>query len=130
MNVYIYQADLICEDCGRQVIKMLTVRERDEQGRFKPIEYDWPDNGNSDAWPDGPHSDGGGESDCPQHCGMGADCLNALTLRDGSKVGCFLENPLTACGYEYVREAVYDSQLPYPDENKMEIPMLWDKYYN
>lgn len=37
----------------------------------------------------GPYADGGGEADCPQHCGA---------------CGVFLENPLTTDGYRYVRE--------------------------
>lgn len=49
------------------------------------------------------------ESDSPQHCGSHEDCENADSLEDGFKFGCFLQNPLTSAGYDYVREAVRDS---------------------
>jgi hypothetical protein len=48
----------------------------------------------SDDYPKGPYRDGGGESDCPQHC----DHCNT-----------FLENPLTEEGEEYVRQAVAEN---------------------
>jgi hypothetical protein len=55
---------------------------------------------------EGPYADGGGEADCPQHCG---GC------------GMFLENPLTQDGYDYVREAIADSPS--------EITQLWADFY-
>lgn len=70
MKVYIYQDELICESCANIII--------DEQ-----IELGT----DSKSLPQGPYSDGGGESDRPQHCGQ---CR------------IFLENPLTEEGYKYV----------------------------
>lgn len=46
------------------------------------------------------------ESDCPQHCGSGPDCISAEELPDGSKVGYFFGNALTTDGEEYVKEAI------------------------
>jgi hypothetical protein len=78
MNVYAYQAALLCEDCGKAAIENL-------KGHAALPSYE------SDEWPQGPYADGGGEADNPQHC----DHCNI-----------FLENPLTSDGETYVREAV------------------------
>jgi hypothetical protein len=83
MKAYIYQADIYCEDCG-QAIKT----ELDKAGKT-PADPDDEYTFDSDEYPKGPYSDGGGEADSPQHC---ADCHT------------FLENPLTSDGREYVRE--------------------------
>ena len=100
MNAYIYQAALFCEDCGHAIRKQIR-----KEGKA-PAEpgYD------SDEYPKGPYQDGGGESDCPQHCGAGADCLNAMEL-GGFKVGAWLENPLTADGVAYVRQIIEEGGL-------------------
>ncbi len=82
MEVYIYQADLYCEDCGNKLRAKLNAGIP----RTK-------DTGDSDDFPQGPYPNGGGESDVAQHCG---DC------------GCFLENPLTADGVAYVEDAIVD----------------------
>ena len=81
-RAYVYRAALLCESCGDHVRatkpRPAHVNEADEPS------YD------SDDWPKGPYENGGGEADSPQHC----DCC-----------GLFLENPLTADGEAYVREA-------------------------
>lgn len=73
MRAYVYQAELLCEDCAVVVAEALHVSD---------------DNGDSNNYPQGPHPDGGGEADSPCHC---AQC------------GVFLENPLTDEGDTYVR---------------------------
>jgi hypothetical protein len=78
MDVYVYQAALVCDDCG-EAAKEACDANGDEN------------TGDSDDYPQGPVADGGGEADCPQHC---------------DHCGVFLENPLTSDGMEYVREAV------------------------
>ena len=90
MNVYVYQADLWCEDCA---IDVMTDIRRDHPEK-EPEDPDDDVMFDSDDWPKGPYADGGGESDYPSHC---AEC------------GCFLENPLTDDGYAYVRQAVADA---------------------
>jgi hypothetical protein len=85
MKAYIYQAALLCEDCADIVQEV-----RKGKGGFD----DYPEN--SDIWPQGPYSDGGGESDCPEHC---------------DHCGLFLENPLTSDGEAYVKEFVASHQL-------------------
>ena len=57
-DAYMYNADLICEDCGNKIV---------EQLEKKGIE----NTGDSNDFPQGPYSDGGGESDVPQHCKVG-----------------------------------------------------------
>src|SRR5688572_15247517 len=93
MNAYIYCADIYCEDCGRKIAS-----------NIGSVQYDLRQD--SDYYPQGPYPDGGGEADCPQHCGCGADCVNAIELKDGWKIGAWLENPLTQYGVEYVREQI------------------------
>ena len=80
MDAYVYQADLICEDCALAEIEWL---------KADGIS----DSGDSETWPQGPYSDGGGKSDSPQHCDI---------------CGIFLENPLTREGENYVRAAIAD----------------------
>jgi len=74
----------------------------------------------SDEFPKGPYPDGGGEADCPQHCGAGAQCVNAIEFDDGHKVGAWLENELTTDGVEYVREAIREGG---------EVAEMWADYY-
>jgi hypothetical protein len=74
MDAYIFQADIYCEPCARELMGFYSARRGQED---------------SDDYPQGPYSDGGGEADCPNHCGS---------------CGTFLENPLTGEGYDYVQE--------------------------
>lgn len=84
MYVYVYNADIYCEKCGRQHV--IACGEADAKlGRLSA------DASDSNSYPQGPYPDGGGEADCPQHC---ADC------------NVFLENPLTPEGQTYVAECV------------------------
>jgi hypothetical protein len=78
MDAYIYNADIYCDDCTHDIMA----------GIMRGT-----DTGDSSDYPQGPFDNGGGEADCPQHCGA---------------CGVFLENPLTADGYDYVREALAD----------------------
>jgi hypothetical protein len=82
MQAYVFDAALLCEECGTEAIQDLT------EDRSVPPERP-VDKQDSDEWPQGPFGEGGGEADCPQHC---ASC------------GVFLENPLTDKGHDYVRE--------------------------
>jgi hypothetical protein len=99
MNVYIYAADIYCEECGAAIRDQIT-----GEGHA-PADIDDETSYDSDEFPKGPYKDGGGKADCPQHCGCGAECVNAMTLDDDTKVGAWLENPLTTTGAEYVRDA-------------------------
>lgn len=82
MDVYIFQADIYCESCGKGL--MMEIPKPAHAARDDESTYD------SDEWPKGPYGDGGGEADCPQHCGM---------------CGLFLDNSLTEDGSTYVKQA-------------------------
>src|SRR5208283_3285117 len=47
-----------------------------------------------------------GEADCPQHCGAGEDCLEAIELPSGRKIGALLSTDLTSDGVRYTQEAI------------------------
>jgi hypothetical protein len=83
MQVYIYQADIYCEDCGRKIRKRIKAEGNAPADPRDETTYD------SDEYPKGPTADGGGESDKPEHCGA---------------CHCSLENSLTTDGVEYVLE--------------------------
>lgn len=100
MNTYIYAADTYCEGCARIIKRTLAAKGLAPENTHDESSFD------SDDYPKGPYSDGGGESDSPQHCASREDCVNALDLGDDWKVGCWLENPLTQHGVEYVREEI------------------------
>lgn len=77
MKAYAFNAALQCQACGEKSVA---------QCKAEGIE----DNGDSNQFPQGPYSNGGGEADCPQSCDI---CFT------------FLENPLTDDGLKYVVEA-------------------------
>lgn len=89
MDAYIFQAALYCPDCTRQIKRELKKEGKDPRDFEDEHTYD------SDEYPKGPFSEGGGEADSPQHC-------------DACHV--FLENPLTGDGEDYVREAVNEDR--------------------
>lgn len=145
MNAYIYAADLYCEDCGKAIRERLnslcpicgeiiTIIGRTADDRlmgscgdaFQKEKWEYPKDPDdessydSDEYPKGPYPDGGGESDSPWHCGAGSDCLNAIELSDGTKVGAWLENELTTDGVDYVREAI---------QGGGEVAGMWADFY-
>lgn len=88
MKAFIYQAALLCEACAKKTSDKLTP------------------SADSDQYPQGPYSYGGGEADTPQHC---------------DQCGVFLENQLTDDGVEYVREKA----APYISGDDPSNPMPW-----
>lgn len=96
-DAYAFQADLLCEDCGRAARDALQKRGVS-------------DDGDSGTFPQGPYGDGGGESDSANFCGSGRDCESAVKVAD-HKVGCPLGNPLTEYGAESVRESVAENMF-------------------
>lgn len=110
MNVYIYAADIYCEDCGKAIQNRISHENPRPASEWRPaMEY-----------PQGPYPDGGGESDSPQHCAEGANCPNAIELDDGCKVGAWLENELTEEGIKYIRRT----------KGTGKIAALWIKWYS
>lgn len=154
---FIYAADLWCEDCGLSICKRLLTEGNgpqtecgcgwkgkptvlvEEESTLVVIAVDCPECHNtielhpsdydSDDFPKGEIVDG--EADSPQHCGAGADCINAEvvgTLPDGSpwKIGEWLENDLTSDGIKYLRESIMEeagSEEPNP------VTKLWAEWY-
>jgi hypothetical protein len=114
--VYMYNADLWCSECGRAIKKRIRAEGHAPKTPSDESSFD------SDEYPKGPFSDGGGEADSPQHCGAGEDCLEPYVLKDGSKVGKFLGNDLTAEGEEYVKGL--------HATNPTEITEFWMQVYN
>lgn len=111
MKCYIYAADCYCEACGERLKETLP----------KPTNPDDETTFDSDVYPKGPFDDAGGESDTPQHCGSGQDCLSPTTI-GGEKYGCFLENDLTDAGQKYVEEMHKDRPTA--------VTRFWIDYYN
>jgi hypothetical protein len=102
MDAYIFDAELLCSDCAESVMARLP----------KPV--GWPDEYqyDSDDYPKGPYSDGGGEADCPNHCGI---------------CGLFLENPLTDDGAEYVKAAI--AEFDSTGRGTPEVIAEWREFY-
>jgi len=100
-DVYIYQADLWCGRCGRQLRRDLEAKGQAPDHPDDETSYD------SDEFPKGPHQPDA--SDTPDHCAAGPDCLAADVVVEPSgerRVGHFLKNPLTGEGEAYVQRAV------------------------
>lgn len=98
---YIYCADVYCEKCGEDICKrhLACIDEDQAKDYHDETLYD------SDEFPKGPYDNDSEETDCPQHCGSHADCLDP-TIIDGEKYGQFLPQSLTTDGENYVREAI------------------------
>lgn len=114
MKAYVYAADIYCEDCGEAIRERITREGLAPKNPGDEWSYD------SDEYPKGPYCDGGGESDCPQHCGAGPDCFNAIELSDGTKIGAWLENKLTTDGVDYVNEEIQEGG---------EVAEIWAEFY-
>ena len=102
MDVYLYNAALWCGPC---IIKALVAQRKAAPGAIdmlpaQALEQIVSANGytsesdyDSDDLPKGPHAEGGGEADAPQHC---------------DECGQFLGNPLTVDGLIYVENMIRD----------------------
>ena len=91
-EAYVYQAALLCKDCGRALAEELRGAETE-------------DDGDSGSFPQGPYPDGGGEADSAHFCDSGRGCLGAVEVA-GHRVGCPLGNPLTSEGADAVVQSV------------------------
>lgn len=112
---YIYQADVWCDACGRAICRRLKAAGKAPADPSDEWSYD------SDDYPKITGDDE--EADSPQHCAAGEDCLNAIKLPNGSKVG-FLFGELTCDGVAYVKEAVAEAA-----ERLLEVPTLWQHHF-
>lgn len=82
MLTYMFQASMLCEDCGKAKREELTAEGK------APADVDNESTYDSDDFPKGPYGINGNEADSPYHC-------------DGCSL--FLENDLTPEGLECVR---------------------------
>ncbi len=99
----IYAADIYCNSCGNDIRKSIT------DSGLAPDDPDNESTYDSDEYPKFVGSLD--ETDSPQHCGSGEDCLEAETLSDGSKVGRLIGTNLTEAGVEYTREQIASGGL-------------------
>lgn len=109
MDVYIYQADLLCEGCGQVQRDLIDREKRGPEDPDDETTYD------SDEYPKGPYPDGGGESDTPNHCGACA---------------AFLENPLTLDGEAYVRERLLSHYRDGTRRGDPKVAAEWAEFYD
>lgn len=140
----IYCADIYCDDCIDDIKRRIAIEVFEgkiiggiadlivineytsyddvvnQLDRLDERDYD------SDEYPK--WCDEEGESDCPQHCGSGQDCLNPYVHTDGEKYGYFFGNPLTSHGDEYVKETVRDDRLAGHTDSV--ACMLWACFYD
>lgn len=74
------------------------------------LDWEFSDENNYDSenYPKSGNDDD--ESDSPQHCGAGEDCLEAEELSDGSKIGCLIGTNLTDEGVETVKRMVAEDK--------------------
>lgn len=104
--MYIYQADVYCDDCGEKIRANLdSIRAMQHDRAF---DKDDSSSYDSDDYPKGPFNDSD-EADSPQHCGA---------------CHVFLENSLTSDGYDYV----VDQALR--DDGNSEVLDEWLRFYN
>lgn len=113
MNGYMYQADLWCEACG------LAIRAQCHKYGNAPADPDDEHSYDSDEYPKS--VDVSGEADSPQHCGAGAECVNALELDSGRKIGVWLGNTLTGEGIRHVKELI--------DDRSSDVTEYWQQVY-
>lgn len=99
MDIYIYQGHYLCAAGGKNTRAMLHTTA--------PTNPDDEHSFDSDDYPKGPYSNGGGKADFPKHC---------------DSCGRFLENPLTPFGVKYVKEAHSDNPTAITEE--------WVKFYD
>jgi hypothetical protein len=91
---YIYAAELWCNSCGR------AIRSKGHAPADPHDEYSY----DSDEYPK--FVADAAEADCPQHCGAAEECIEAIELPSGRKVGALLSTELTRDGVLYVEEAI------------------------
>lgn len=99
----IYAADLWCNSCGRAIRKQLR-----REGKA-PLPDDPSDECSYDSNEFPKFAADSGEADCPQHCGAGEECLEAIELSSSRKIGTLLSTELTGEGVRYVEEAIAEN---------------------
>lgn len=106
MDAFIFNAALYCENCGNEIRARITAANN------APADPDDEESYDSGDFPKGPYTDGGGESDAPEHC-------------DSCKV--FLENPLTRDGVSYVQGKIKEHFTS--GRGSAEVLKVWAEFY-
>ena len=122
-DVYMFQGALLCEDCGRDVQDNLRKKGK------APEDEDDEESFDSDDFPKGPFGDGGGEADSIHHCDSNGECLNAIKLPCGSKIGAWLGNDLTSEGDRWLAESIRESIFK-DDAHGRQVNRLWRLKYS
>jgi hypothetical protein len=121
--MYAYQAELYCDACGERLERELAAAGV-------------TDSGDSDEYPQGAPA---GETDAPNHCASGAECLEAVELEayglepgaelhgaETRRIGALLDETLTPDGREYVLELL---AWPQPTPYQRALHRLWRETY-
>lgn len=116
---YIYCADIYCDDCGEAIRERLTAEGKAPADPADEWSYD------SDYFPKVAGDDE--ESDTPEHCAYGENCLNAVEI-EGGKVG-LLFGELTLDGVDYVEEAIEEANRDGFSLSR-EVVRLWYHHYS
>ena len=109
---YIYQADIWCDSCGRNIKRELDQRGVAPENPNDEYSYD------SDEYPKGPLE--AGAADYPQHCGSGKECLEGIRLPSGRRIGKILGG-LTRDGIRYAQEEI---------KRGGEVARFWQKHFD
>ena len=122
-DVYMFQGSLYCEDCGRDIQDNLRKKGK------APKDEDDEESFDSNDFPKGPFSGGGGEADTIHHCDNNGECLNAIKLPCGSKIGAWLGNDLTEEGDRWLTESIQESTFR-DDAHGQQVTRLWRLKYD
>jgi len=122
-DAYMFQGSLYCEDCGRDIQDTLRKKGKAPENEDNEESFD------SDDFPKGPFSGGGGEADSIHHCDSNGECLNAIKLPCGSKIGAWLGNDLTSEGDEWLAGAIRESIFK-DDAHGRQVNRLWRLKYS
>ena len=122
-DVYMFQGALYCEDCGRDIQDTLRKKGKAPENEDDEESFD------SDDFPKGPFGDGGGEADSIHHCDSNGECLNAIKLPCGSKIGAWLGNDLTGEGDRWLAESIRESIFK-DDAHGRQVNRLWRLKYS
>src|SRR5215472_11695183 len=122
--MYVYNAELWCDECGESLSGRLTA---------EGVE----DTGDSDKFP---QSGLEGESDGPNHCAAGNGCIAALDLTqyglsvdddlhgaETARIGAWLDESLTDYGVEYLQELLDESNGATPYQ--LALHRFWREAY-
>lgn len=101
--MYIYQAEARCDSCGQAICEKIR-----QEGHAPPD----PDDERTYDSGEYPKSGSESESDGPQHCAAGDECLEAEELSSGDKIGCLLGTNLTSYGTEYLNNELENMDEP------------------